>query len=51
MLSMRRPVPASATDHARPAPSPARALGGKLAAAFGTSAAPPASTEGNWEEF
>ncbi|MHC2456445.1 methyl-accepting chemotaxis protein [Rhizobium leguminosarum] len=50
MLSMRRPVPASATDHARPAPSPARALGGKLTAAFGTSAAP-ASTEGNWEEF
>ncbi|MGO7559554.1 methyl-accepting chemotaxis protein [Rhizobium johnstonii] len=49
-LAARRPVPASATDHARPAPSPARALGGKLAAAFGTSAAP-ASTEGNWEEF
>ncbi|MGO8144062.1 methyl-accepting chemotaxis protein [Rhizobium leguminosarum] len=49
-LAARRPVPASATDLARPAPSPARALGGKLAAAFGTSAAP-ASTEGNWEEF
>lgn len=49
-LAARRPVPASATDHARPAPSPARALGGKLAAAFGSSAAP-ASTEGNWEEF
>ncbi|MGO6898764.1 methyl-accepting chemotaxis protein [Rhizobium ruizarguesonis] len=49
-LAARRPVPASAPDHARPAPSPARALGGKLAAAFGTSAAP-ASTEGNWEEF
>jgi len=46
----RRTVPAPATDHARPAPSPARALGGKLAAAFGASAAP-AATDGNWEEF
>jgi len=46
----RRTVPAPATDHARPAPSPARALGGKLAAAFGASTAPAAS-DGNWEEF
>ncbi|OHV78159.1 methyl-accepting chemotaxis protein [Ensifer sp. LCM 4579] len=42
--------PASVQDSTRPAPSPAKALMGKLAGAFGnTSAAAPSSD--NWEEF
>jgi len=48
-LVAQRMVPASATGY-KPAPSPARTLGGKLAVAFGTSPAQ-VTTEGNWEEF
>ncbi|ASY63676.1 Methyl-accepting chemotaxis protein [Sinorhizobium sojae CCBAU 05684] len=47
-VSLRKPAPVQAS--ARPAPSPAKALMGKLAGAFGnTSAAAPSSD--NWEEF
>ena len=42
-------APAPATSHARPAASPARALSGKLAAAFAAAAA--AASGGDWEEF
>jgi len=35
----------------KPAPSPARALGNKLASAFGMGSKQPAASGGNWEEF
>ncbi|MBL0371927.1 methyl-accepting chemotaxis protein [Rhizobium sp. KVB221] len=44
-------APKAATAVARPAPSPARALGGKLAAAFGGTSAAAAVSGGDWEEF
>jgi methyl-accepting chemotaxis protein/methyl-accepting chemotaxis protein-1 (serine sensor receptor) len=50
-----RPAPArtpvAATERARPAPSPARALGNKIAAAFNAAPAAAASSGGDWEEF
>ena len=45
----RGPVAAPAT--ARPAPSPANALHGKLAQAFGTSSPASKPSQDNWEEF
>ena len=45
----RHPMPAPAASNNRPAASPARALSGKLAAAFTTAA--PAAGGGDWEEF
>ena len=50
-----RPAPArtpvAATEHARVAPSPVRALGNKIAAAFNAAPAAVASSGGDWEEF
>ena len=48
-VSARTPAPV--TSHARPAASPARALGNKLAAAFSSAAPAQVSSGGNWEEF
>ncbi|OAP38409.1 chemotaxis protein [Sinorhizobium glycinis] len=49
-VALRQPTAAQAS--ARPAPSPAKALMGKLAGAFGnTSAAVPSASGDNWEEF
>jgi methyl-accepting chemotaxis protein len=47
--ALKRSAPAPVAASARPAASPARALTGKLAAAFGSAA--PASGGGDWEEF
>ena len=44
-----RAAPAPVASNARPTASPARALSGKLAAAFGSAA--PAARGGDWEEF
>jgi methyl-accepting chemotaxis protein/methyl-accepting chemotaxis protein-1 (serine sensor receptor) len=47
-----RPRVAPVSEKARPAPSPARALGNKLAAAFTSKPVPSAaSSNGDWEEF
>jgi methyl-accepting chemotaxis protein len=43
--------PVAAPPSARPAPSPANALHGKLAQAFGGSSSPSKASQDNWEEF
>jgi methyl-accepting chemotaxis protein len=48
--TVRTPKAVTAETPARPQPSPARALGGKVAKAFGGNAAT-ATAEDNWEEF
>ncbi|GAB4360864.1 MAG: hypothetical protein Kow0026_23500 [Oricola sp.] len=48
--TVKAPQPVSAETPTRPQPSPARALTGRIAKAFGGNAAPAASEDG-WEEF
>jgi methyl-accepting chemotaxis protein len=47
----RTSAPRAAETHARPAPSPARSMVGKLSKAFGGGATATAASEDNWEEF
>jgi methyl-accepting chemotaxis protein len=45
------PAPKVASNHSRPAASPARALGRKIASAFGGGASSAAVAPATWEEF
>ncbi|MBD8689014.1 MULTISPECIES: methyl-accepting chemotaxis protein [unclassified Rhizobium] len=45
------PAPKVASNHSRPAASPARALGRKIASAFGGGASSAAVAQDTWEEF
>ncbi|WP_311273652.1 MULTISPECIES: methyl-accepting chemotaxis protein [unclassified Rhizobium] len=45
------PAPKVASNHSRPAASPARALGRKIASAFGGAASSAAVAKESWEEF